>query len=159
MSKGTIEDPVLVANRKKRVWKSEQESRTRKALAAECDVNRIMARALKGGEIPRRPGGMYVDVSGAGTFAEAQEKLRKGRELFDQLPRSVRRHFDDDMRTFLAWFVSEADRKELEALGGKAAGGNAAAADLGGKGTGEGPDPNVGNATLDAPPKTGGEVK
>jgi len=115
----TPEDSSVVEMRKRRVQVSVGESRTRASFKNECDVNRIMARAMKTGELPVRRGGSFSDVSAVGDFREVQEKVRRGVEFFEGLPRAVRRHFDDDVRAFLAWSVEPANGAELAALAGE----------------------------------------
>lgn len=98
-----------------------EESLTKQSHAAECDLNRIMERALKQGMLPPMSNqqGTYADVSEMGDFQVAHNKLRNASDFFHSLPASVRRQFDDSVKSFLEWSAEPANFAELAALSGE----------------------------------------
>lgn len=67
-----------------------------------CDINRIMAKYQKTGVVTwlEKREGQYRDVTGL-DFMEAMDTIVKGREMFDELPSSVREKFRNDPALFL----------------------------------------------------------
>lgn len=79
-------------------------SMTRQEFKDECDINRIMAQALKTGTIAQRPDlSRYGDFSQADDFHSAQNLIIKARGQFDALPSKVRDRFGNDPEKFLAF--------------------------------------------------------
>lgn len=82
----------------------EEPSLTHQEFKDECDINRIMARALKTGQMPVVPNaGRYGDFAAVGDYHAAQEMLLKSRAMFDALPSNVRERFRNDPAELLAW--------------------------------------------------------
>lgn len=80
------------------------EHMTRQEFKDECDINRIMARALKTGTIPGRADmGTYGDFASVGDFQDAQNTIVRAKDQFAALPALVRDRFKNDPGQFLAW--------------------------------------------------------
>lgn len=93
-------------------------SRAKQAFKAECDINRIMDRYKKTGQLPdlisREP--RYGDFSEVPDYLGALEVVRKAQEQFMALPAKVRSRFDNDPAKMLE-FVEGADEKDLVEAG------------------------------------------
>lgn len=84
------------------------DSMTHQEFKDECDINRIMDRAMKTGVFPPSVDvGRYGDFSDVGDFQEANELLSRVREQFAGLPAKVRDKFENDASKFLAWIDSK----------------------------------------------------
>lgn len=82
--------------------------KTRQEFIQECDVNTIMANALRTGTVPTRTDmARYGDFSSGADYFEAQNILIKGREQFMALSSKVREKFGNDPGKFLAWIHDE----------------------------------------------------
>lgn len=91
---------------------------TIQGLADEVDINRIMSRYQVTGLVSHvnRHAPMYGEIRSS-DFQEAMETVLLGQAMFDELPSTVRRYFENDPAQFLA-FVSDPDNvDELERLG------------------------------------------
>lgn len=98
-------------------------SRTRTDVVDECDVNKIMDRAKRGGVIPqgvRQP--VYGDVSSVGDFQEAHNRIIVGRTIFEALRPEIRLRFGNDPGRFFKFAGKEENADAvLELRFGKAA--------------------------------------
>lgn len=83
--------------------------RTKQSMAEACDINRIMRRYLKSGQIDHlsRHGGQY-GVASSQTFHESMNIIRKAEEMFMDLPSDVRKRFHHDPGEFLD-FINAVD--------------------------------------------------
>lgn len=92
--------------------------RTRKEFLRECDINVIVARALKGQGMPvqRRPA-LYGDFSAVTDFHEAQQLVEQAAEQFSELPAAVRKRFKNDPASMLAFVADKANLEEARELG------------------------------------------
>lgn len=98
-------------------------SRTEQFHKDECDVNRIVARAMKHGQWgPEvRPPGLYGDYSDVRDFQESMNIVIRAQEQFDNLSAAVRDRFANDPARFLAFMGDPANGAEIVKLGlGKA---------------------------------------
>lgn len=85
-------------------------SLARQEFAEECDINVIMSRYERTGQLPV-PGyePRYIDMTGMpGDYQSALEMLRDAEEAFMRLPAVVRREFENDPSQFVA-FASDAE--------------------------------------------------
>lgn len=87
------------------------ETLTKQEFKDECDINRIMARALRHGVLPQQPGALYGDFSEVGDYQEAQNIILHAQQQFAALPSKVRERFDNDPANMLR-FVSDPKNKE-----------------------------------------------
>lgn len=80
-------------------------SLTRQEFAEECDINALMSHYEKTGLIshinPRTP--QYLDVSDVPDLATAHQIIETATAEFMALPANVRREFDNDPMTFVAF--------------------------------------------------------
>lgn len=96
-----------------------KEGGAKQSFKEECDINNILAQYAKTGlltPVTSRPP-MFVDVSDVGDYRTALENVRTARDLFMQLPATIRATFDNDPATFLD-FASDPDNEdELREMG------------------------------------------
>lgn len=93
-------------------------TRTKQAFAEECDVNRIMRRYVKTGELP--VGGRvasYGDFSGPAELLEARALIVRAEAQFAALPATVREKFKNDPAAFLMFVQNPDNRPEMKKLG------------------------------------------
>jgi len=89
--------------------------RTKQAMKDECDINNIMAKYQRTGTISHfaKHEASY-GFAPAVTLQESFEIVEKAREMFDELPSSVRKRFGNDVVGFLA-FVQDPTNKDAMA--------------------------------------------
>lgn len=94
-------------------------SRTRQEYAAECDINRIVARIGAGLASPAVcPSPVFQDVSAIpDNLQDALELVRSSNELFSSLPSKVRDRFANDPSQLFAFVADSANRDEAVKLG------------------------------------------
>jgi phage internal scaffolding protein len=79
-----------------------QVSLTRQSEAESCDINVILDRYMKTGQLNlNQRQAMFEDVSDAGTFQEALSIVKAAQEAFQTLDAKVRKEFDNDPHKFL----------------------------------------------------------
>lgn len=96
----------------------EGESLTEQAHAAGADINAIMRRAERTGEVlvtDARP--MYGDFSSVGDYQSALEAVRTAQAAFMSLDPAVRERFANDPGRLLEFLSDEGNRAEAEKLG------------------------------------------
>lgn len=84
----------------------------------EVDINRIVARVMKGQAVPvfnSEP--FFGDVSELGGLQEAFMKVQEAEDLFMQYPAEVRERFDNDPVKFVDFLEDPANLDEAVALG------------------------------------------
>lgn len=94
-------------------------SLTSQSMAAECDINNIMAKYDSSGVVRVRDEharGEYSDLSDMPTFHEALNIVSSAREAFADLPASLREKFSNDPAKFLD-VISRDDPDELARYG------------------------------------------
>lgn len=84
----------------------------------ECDINTIMAKYQRTGALTwlEKRGAEYRDVTGL-DFMEAMQTVVKGREVFEDLPSSIRDRFRNDPALFLDWMHDPRNTDEAIKLG------------------------------------------
>lgn len=94
-------------------------SMTKQEFADECDINNIMRNYARTGMISHvnKYQGSYEDVSGAVSFHEAQEIVKKAEEMFYTVPSAVRSKFDNDPGKFLDFVLDDRNRDEMQKMG------------------------------------------
>lgn len=95
------------------------EGRTKQSFKDECDINKIMNRYVKTGQLPamQRKNPQYGDFSSALDFQAAQDIVVKAREQFEALPAKVRSRFKNEPSEFLRFMEDPENVKEMESLG------------------------------------------
>lgn len=94
------------------------DSLTVQADSQDTDINVIMARYAKTGQLPplaRLPS--YGDFDGISDYREAIEAVREAEDLFMQLPAKVRLRFENDPQQFVEFCDKPENRLELAELG------------------------------------------
>ena len=80
------------------------ESMTHQEFKDECDINRIMSRALRTGVLPVGVSvGRYGDFADVGDFHAAQQVIIESQRQFEAMPSKLRSRFENDAGKFLAW--------------------------------------------------------
>lgn len=93
-------------------------TRTQQNFKDECDINTIVNRFLKTGQMPtgmRLP--QYGDFESAIDFQSAQNILIEGKKEFMKIPAKIRKQFDNDPQQFLLFVSDEKNREEMIRLG------------------------------------------
>lgn len=93
------------------------ESLTKQSDALESDVNQIMNRYVRSGELPSARQAVYGDFDDALDFYEAQNRVAAGKTAFALLPAHIRDHCKNDLGVFLDLVHDPAGRADLKALG------------------------------------------
>ena len=80
-----------------------EEGRTKSAFKDECDINFIMKRYNRTGELPlmAKSDPRYGDFSDVPSYMESLERVRLAEEAFYALPAEVRRECDNSAAVFL----------------------------------------------------------
>jgi phage internal scaffolding protein len=93
-------------------------SRTSQAAATELDINKIMARVLKGGLVPTFNGQpFYGDVSDLGGLQDAIIKVQEADDLFMQYPAEIRERFENDPVNMILFLEDPANYDEALKIG------------------------------------------
>lgn len=93
-----------------------EKSLTRQSEAEACDVNVIVRRFVKSGELPYLDSGVFADVSELGDYRTVVERVREGTAYFDQLPVEVKDRFGNDPAAFMDFASDPGNRDELVAM-------------------------------------------
>ncbi len=90
------------------------DGRTKQSFKDECDIKKIMARAEKAGTMSHleKFQGVYADYSDV-DFHQLTDTLRKGREVFDELPAEIRNEFNQSPQQFFAYVNNPANKDKL----------------------------------------------
>lgn len=86
-------------------------SQTEQSHKNECDINKIVARALKSGVLPVvSDRGLFGDFSNV-DYQNMQIKIARAKEQFMRLPVNIRTRFSNDVGSLLE-FIDNPDNKE-----------------------------------------------
>lgn len=94
-------------------------SKTKQEPKNACDINKIVARALRGQAIMNlnnKPG-RFGDVSEVPDYATALRVVKRAEELFSSLPALVRKRFQNDPAEMLEFVKDSKNADEAKALG------------------------------------------
>ncbi|AXH75847.1 MAG: internal scaffolding protein [Microviridae sp.] len=95
-----------------------EKSLTQQNFADESDINNIMARYEKTGELPvSNLSPLYGDFTLLPDYMEAQNLIVSAREHFDSLPSKIRDRFHNDPAQFLAFCDDPENAPEMRLLG------------------------------------------
>lgn len=85
----------------------------------DADINRILARFQKSGQLPPTLRGepFYGDVSEFGNLQESLIQIQEAEDLFMQYPAEVRERFGNDPLELIEFLADEGNRAEAESLG------------------------------------------
>lgn len=96
-----------------------KETTTQQHMANEVNINQIIKRAQKTGQLPvfqnMKPS--YADVSQITSYQDAVLMIQRAQDDFMALPGSVRARFDHDPGKLLAFLSDEKNREEAVKLG------------------------------------------
>lgn len=101
--------------------KFEKPSMTQQQFKDECDINNIMDRYLKTGvlsdPLDRRGTPKYGDYADIGDYMDHMNKVVEANEMFEALPASIRKRFNNNPADLIEFVMDSNNRKEAEILG------------------------------------------
>lgn len=97
--------------------KCEDPSLAVQAPKEECDINNIVKRYLRTGELPQVVQGVYADVSQLSDLATAMEIVDQADAAFMALPAEIRREFDNDPRKLVEFAADPSNLERAYELG------------------------------------------
>jgi len=94
-------------------------SKTQQQFAAASDINNIMAKYKKTGEInfPRQNQGSYADLTQMKNYQQSLDTVIKAQEAFDTLPSDVRKKFQNNPAELLEFLGDPNNDEEAIKLG------------------------------------------
>lgn len=95
-----------------------EKTRTQQHTKDQCDINHIMKKFQKTGQLPliqRTP--FYDDFSNPQDYKQSVEILMKASQQFDNLPSNVRKRFNNNPAKFLEFVNDEKNLNEMRELG------------------------------------------
>ena len=96
-------------------------SLTQQQFKDECDINRIMDRYLKTGvlsdPLDRRGTPKYGEYADIGDYMEHMNKVVEANEMFEALPASIRKRFNNNPADLIEFVMDSNNRAEAEFLG------------------------------------------
>lgn len=92
---------------------------TKQSFSKEGDINYLMSRYLRSGEIPQGRGfsAMYADFSSSEDYHTVLSRIANARDSFHSLPSSLREKFDNDPGKFLDYLKDPSNFDEHEKFG------------------------------------------
>lgn len=97
----------------------EGKGRTQQNFKDECDINRIMAKYIKTGELSHlaKHEPQYGDFSSGVAYQEASNRVLAAQADFDALSANIRKRMDNDPAKLLAFVGDPENLEEARALG------------------------------------------
>ena len=92
-------------------------SLTKQSPKDDCDINNIIAKALRAGGLPEAPEGLYGDFSSVPDYMTAMDTMNRAREQFELLPAKLRKRLNNDPAEFLAFVEDKENLDELTKYG------------------------------------------
>lgn len=83
----------------------------------ECDINVIVKRYLRTGELPGVRQGVYADISGLTDLRDAIHMVNDAEQAFMELPAELRREFDNDPTKLVEFAADPRNRDRAIELG------------------------------------------
>lgn len=97
---------------------NEEPSLTQQAFKEDTDVNIILERYMKTGEINFKPKqGVYADVSEIPDLTQAIDIVSKAQQAFDSLDAKIRYEFKNDPRLLMAFLANPQNKQKGIELG------------------------------------------
>lgn len=97
---------------------SDDPSRAQQHMRDECDINVMVERFIRTGQVPQAPSPVQpVDFDEVFDFQSAMNVVVQAQRSFDALPARVRARFSNDPGEFLAFVHDPASQEEARALG------------------------------------------
>jgi len=94
--------------------------RTKQEFANEANINTIMERYRRTGQLPSVPfpqEAQFADVSGLGSFAEVQQRVHRAEEAFASLPAKIRTRFNNNSAELVEFLQDGRNYDEAVSLG------------------------------------------
>jgi len=94
-------------------------SLTQQQFKDDCDVNVIMDRFLKTGEVTHLNSnpGVYADLTGIGDYTDMLMRVKAAESAFSQLPHQIKTKFEQDPSKLIAYLEDPKNLEESYALG------------------------------------------
>lgn len=97
-----------------------KETMTQAQFLDDCDINKILSRYKVTGALPpERAEGVFIDCTAYGDFAENIQRITEAKQLFQDLPSTVRARFGNDPVAFYDFVMDDANTEECIKLGMK----------------------------------------
>lgn len=93
------------------------ESKTEQSHKKRCDINTIMAKARKTGQMPIKSGAFYGDFTTGVEYQDYQNKILEANEAFMNLPSDVRKKFNNNPSELIDFVNDPENEKEAADLG------------------------------------------
>lgn len=94
------------------------ESRTKQSFKDECNINTIMAKAIKSGIVPgSNYSPVFGDFSSAGDFHELQNRILEVKAVFGSLPADFRKELGEDPGNLVEWLSKPENQSRAAELG------------------------------------------
>ncbi len=101
--------------------KNNTPSLTQQQFKDECDINQIMDRYLRTGvlsdPLDNRGTPKYGDYADLGNYMDHMNKVVEANEMFEALPASIRKRFNNNPGDLIDFVMNENNRVEAEMLG------------------------------------------
>lgn len=95
-----------------------EESLTQQSDAEDCDINVIMKKYARTGQLPvvqLQP--LYGDFSEVDDFRGMQDKIKAANDAFAEIPAHIRKRFNNDPQEFINFATDKENLPELRKLG------------------------------------------
>ena len=91
------------------------DGRTKQSFKDQTNINKIMAKAARGGTISHlaKHGAVYGDFSDIDDLLTAHKRLERGKEIFNDLPGEIKREFQNSPRKFFNYVNDPANAGNL----------------------------------------------
>lgn len=101
-----------------------EEGKTKQKVGVEYDINKIVAKYKKTGQMPslkfngfnltEGDNGQVIDLTTVGDYQECQNRIAKAQEMFDRYPAMIRRRFDNNIENFVGFMTNIKNTENLE---------------------------------------------
>ena len=98
---------------------SDKPSKTQQQYKEQCDVNNILAKYQKTGQVTHiaKTKGNYIDLTGVQSYQESMNTIIKAQNAFMQLPATVRKELGNDPQQLITLLSDEKQKEKAEKLG------------------------------------------
>lgn len=94
-----------------------EEKRTKQSFSEDCDINKILERFAKTGQLPEQRQKQYGDFSSVPDYMTAFNIVQNAHDQFDSLDAKVRARFNNDPSAFLDFATNSENHEEMIKLG------------------------------------------
>ena len=96
---------------------TKEEGRTKQSFTDDCDINKILERFSRTGQLPESKPKQYGDFTNVPDYVTAFNIVSKAQEQFYGLDAKVRAKFDNDPESFLEFATKPSNIDEMVKLG------------------------------------------